>query len=176
MTAGRRERQLQKKREILDRALTALDSGGPADVRSQAELEAIFFHDHADLVRGLAEVLDRSGLVEAFQALARHLEEDAGPWLRRLERIEADPALRARRAGLDRDYLEVLSDHFRRLGAAGPQGERISELEAALALAALQGAQRLWVKGRGRPVLPVLVDEALAVVWPALYAHARRHG
>ncbi len=144
-------------------------------MRSQADLEAILFHDHADLVRGLAEVLDRAGLVEAFQALARHLEEDGGPWLRRLERIEADPALRARRAELDRDYLEVLSGHFRRWGAAGPQGERTSDLEATLALAALHGAQRLWVKGRGRPVLPVLVDEALAVLWPALYAHARRH-
>jgi len=28
----------------------------------------------------------------------------------------------------------------------------------------------------GRPVLPVLVQEALALLWPALYAHARRHG
>ena len=42
-------------------------------------------------------------------------------------------------------------------------------------LAALRGAERLWVRGGGRPVLPVLVQEALAVLWPALYGHARRH-
>ncbi|BDU73853.1 hypothetical protein [Mesoterricola silvestris] len=175
MAEGRRGRQIQKQRELLDRTLAALETGGPTDVRSFADLDAILFHDHADLVRGLAEVLDRSGLVDAFQALARHLEEDSGLWLRRLERLEADPALRARRAERDRDYLEVLGAHFRRWGAADPQGQRVSDLEATLALAAQRGAERLWVQGRGRPVLPVLVDEALAVLWPALYAHARRH-
>ena len=30
-------------------------------------------------------------------------------------------------------------------------------------------------RGGGRPLLPVLVQEALALLWPALYAHARRH-
>jgi len=137
--------------------------------------EALFFHDHAELVRGLGEAVERSGLAEALQALARHLEEDRDHWLRRLERIEADPALRARRAALDQDYLELFAAHFGRWGAAGPQGERIAQLEAALLLAALRGAERLWVRGGGRPVLPVLVQEALAVLWPALYGHARRH-
>jgi hypothetical protein len=31
------------------------------------------------------------------------------------------------------------------------------------------------VTSGGRPVLPVLVQEALALLWPALYGHARRH-
>ena len=136
---------------------------------------SLFFHDHADLVRGLGESLERAGLPEACQALARHLEEDRDHWLRRLERIEADPGLRARRAELDRDYLELLTAHFGRWGAAGPQGDRTAQLEACLLLAALRGAERLWVAGRGRPVLPVLMQEALALVWPALYGHARRH-
>ena len=137
--------------------------------------EAIFFHDHGDLVRGLGEALERSGLEQAFQSLARHLEEDRDPWLRRLERIEASPSLRAQRAVLDQDYQAVFAAHFRRWGAAGVQGERIAELEACLLLAALRGAERLWVQGHGRPVLPVLVQEALALLWPALYGHARRH-
>lgn len=178
MTGTRQERQLQKRRETLDRAMDLLEAGAPPGamhVRSQAELEAVFFHDHADLVRGMAEVLDRAGLVDAFQALARHQEEDRDAWLRRLGHLEAHPALRARRAELERDYQKALSAHFRRWGAAGTQGERICDLEATLALAALRGAERLWVEGRGRPVLPVLVQEALAVLWPALYAHARRH-
>jgi len=137
--------------------------------------ESVFFHDHADLVRGLAEALEGAGLAEACQALARHLEEDREHWLRRLERIAAEPALRARQAELDRDYLELFAGHFRRWGAAGSQGERVAELEASLTLAALRGAERLWVQGMGRPVLPVLVQEALAVLWPAIYGHARRH-
>lgn len=136
---------------------------------------SLFFHDHADLVRGLAEALEGSGLAEACQALARHLEEDREHWLRRLERIAAEPALRARRELLDRDYLEVFAGHFRRWGAAGSQGERVAELEACLTLAALRGAERLWVQGGGRPVLPVLIQEALAVLWPAIYGHARRY-
>ena len=65
-----------------------------------AGAEDLFFHDHADLVRGMAEALDRTGLEEACQAMARHLEQDRDHWLRRLERIEAEPALRAQRAVL----------------------------------------------------------------------------
>ena len=171
---GREERRLQKRREDLERAMDRLASGEPG-LLAPADLEALFFHDHAGLVAGLAEVLERKGLAEAFQAVARHLEEDRDHWLRRLERVEAEPALRARRAALDLDYQEVLASHFRQWGAAGPQGERLADLEAALALAALRGAERLWVKGGGRPVLPVLAQEALGLLWPALYAHARRH-
>lgn len=141
----------------------------------EAGAEDLYFHDHADLLDGLEESLERSGLVEACQALARHLEEDRDHWLRRLERIEADPGLRARRAELDRDYLRLFAAHFGRWGAAGSHGERTAELEACLLLAALRGAERLWLKGCGRPVLPVLVQEALALLWPALYGHARRH-
>jgi len=172
MAAPRQVRQLQKRRDALLRELEETREGS---VRAQAEREAVFFHDHADLVSGLAEVLGRTGLPEACQALAAHLEEERDLWLRRLERVEADPALRARRAELDRDYLGVLAAHFRRWGAAGTQGERIADLEAGLALAALRTAERLWVQGGGRPTLPVLVQEALAVLWPALYGHARRH-
>jgi hypothetical protein len=173
MAGRRQERQHQKHREALERALADAPSEG--SLRSAAELEAIHFHDHADLVRGMAEVLERKGLVDAFQALALHQEEDRDLWLRRLERLETDPALRDRRTVLDRDYRDALAAHFRRWGAAGPQGERIAELEAGLALAALRGAERLWVQGGGRPVLPVLVQEAVALLWPALYGHARRH-
>lgn len=172
MAAPRKERQAQKRREDLERALALLEAGGAG--LPLVELGAVLFHDHADLVRGLAEVLDRKGLPEAFQALACHLEEDRDLWLRRLARQEDEPALRALRAQLDRDYHDALAAHFRRWGAAGPQGERIADLEAGLALAALRGAERLWVQGGGRPVLPVLVQEALAVLWPALYGHARR--
>jgi len=168
MDSIRQERQQQKRREALERAMGRPDAG-----LAEADL---FFHDHADLVRGLAEALESAGLVEACQALARHLEEDREHWLRRLERVEAEPALRARRSELDRDYLDLLAAHFRRWGAAGVQAERLAEMEAALALAALRSAERLWVRGQGRPVLPVLVQEALALLWPALYAHARRHG
>ena len=166
MGGRRQERQEQQRREALERALAIPELGA----------EALFFHDHAGLVRGLGEAVERSGLAEALQALARHLEEDRDHWLRRLERIEADPALRGRRAALDQDYLDLFAAHFGRWGAAGPQGERIAQLEAALLLAALRGAERLWVRGGGRPVLPVLVQEAMALVWPALYAHARRYG
>ncbi len=165
MSGKREERQQQRWREALERAL-AHPEGGDA---------SLFLRDHPDLVRGLAESIDASGLAEACQALARHMEEDRDLWLRRLQRIEATPALRARRAELDLDYLELFAGHFRRWGAAGSQGERIAELEACLLLAALRGAERLWVKGGGRPVLPVLVQEALALLWPALYGHARRH-
>jgi AcrR family transcriptional regulator len=169
MRANRQERRLQKLREALERAI----AGAPGPVG--LETADLFFHDHQDLARGLGEALERAGLEEALQALARHLEEDREHWLRRLERIEAEPALRARRVELDQDYLELFAAHFRRWGAAGVQAERLAEIEAGLVLAALRGALRLWVRGQGRPVLPVLVQEALALLWPALYAHARRH-
>ena len=155
-----------------------LEAGAPLaglPALPSADPGAIFFHDHADLVRGLAEVLERQGLPEACQALALHLEDDRDLELRRLEAMEAEPALRARRAVLDQEYHAVLAAHFRRWGAAGTHGERQADLEAWLVLAALRGAERLWVRGHGRPVLPVLVQEALALLWPALYAHARRH-
>ena len=80
--AKRQDRQTQKRREILERALV---SGAPG-LLSQADLQATFFPDHADLVKGMAEVLERKGLVEAFQALACHMEEDRDLWLRRLDR------------------------------------------------------------------------------------------
>ncbi|HLO67095.1 MAG TPA: hypothetical protein VK188_08770 [Holophaga sp.] len=171
MAAPRRDRQAQKRRETLERALSA----APGSLLP-ADLEAAFFFDHADLLEGLREVLQRKGLVEAFDAYARHLEEERDLWLRRLARIEADPPLRALRAAKDEDFRAMLAAHFRSWGAAGIHGERVADLEAALALAALRNAERQWVLGNGRPVLPVLMQEALAVLWPALYAHARRHG
>jgi AcrR family transcriptional regulator len=175
MGGKRQERQHQRRREELERALDRLEHGdGHADL-APVRVDELFFHDHGDLVSGLAEVLERSGLAEAFQALARHLEEDREHWLRRLAAMAAEPALRARRQELDRDYQALLAAHFRRWGAAGIQGERTAELEAALTLAALRGAERLWLQGGGRPVLPVLVQEALALLWPSIYGHARRH-
>ena len=143
--------------------------------RSFADPESLFFHDHDQFLAGFAEVLERAGLVEACLTLARHLEEDRDHWLRRLALVEAQAGLRSRRAALDLDYLAVLSAHFRRWGAAGAQGERLAELEAACLFGAWQGALRLWVRGAGRPVLPVLTQEALGLLWPALYTHARRH-
>jgi AcrR family transcriptional regulator len=178
MAGKRQDRQVQKRRELLERTLDLLERGGSPEslgLQSPADLEAVLFHDHADLVSGLAEVLERKGLVEAFQAYACHLEEDRDLFLRRLALAEADAVLRGRRAVLEQEYREAFAAHFRRWGAAGPQGERLSSLEADLALAALRGAERLWVQGGGRPVLPVLAQEAVALVWPALYAHARRH-
>ena len=170
------ERQQQKRREALKQAMALLEGPPPeAGLITSAELEARFFHDHADLLAGLTEAMERQGLAEAFSAMARHLEEDREAWLRRLALLQAHPGLRARRAELEADYLRILAAHFGRWGAAGTQGERIAEHEAGLALAALRGAERLWVRGGGRPILPVLVQEALAVAWPALYGHARRH-
>lgn len=173
MRGNRLERQEQKRRETLERALAFLkeDQAGPGVQDVDATL---FFHDHAALVEGLAEVLEREGLLEACLALARHLEEDRDHWLRRLEQVETQPSLRSRRHELDREYVEVFAAHFRRWGAAGPQGERTARLEALLVLAALRGAEHLWLEGAGRPTLPVLMQEALALLWPALYAHARR--
>ena len=172
MGTNRRERQEQMRREALERAMGL---PGEASAPMPPATRDLFFHDHAALVAGLGEALEQAGLAEGCLALARHLEEDREHWLRRLARIQAEPALAARRAELDTDYREVLAGHFRRWGAAGVQGERVAELEADLALAALRGAERLWLRGQGRPVLPVLVQEALAVLWPALYGHARRH-
>ena len=167
----------------MDQVEKGVDAGSPELLaqpglisRSFADPESLFVHDHGDWVAGFGEVLEASGLVEACLALARHMEEDREHWLRRLALVESEPRLRARRAALDLDYLAVLAAHFRRWGAAGVQGERVADLEAACVQGALQGAQRLWIKGQGRPVLPVLVKEALGVLWPALYAHARRHG
>ena len=152
-----------------------MDGPGDPSAPVPVAVRELFFHDHADLVRGLGEALDRAGLAEACLALARHLEEDRDHWLRRLAHIRADPLLAARREELAGDYRALFTAHFRRWGAAGVQGERIARLEAELLLAALDGAVGLWLEGHGRPVLPVLVQESLGVVGPALYGHARRH-
>jgi hypothetical protein len=165
----RQERQRQRRREALERAMAGLEGGAEC-------LDAgPFFLDHGELVEGLREVLGRAGLLEASLALARHLEDDRDLWLRRLALLDQDPRLRARRAALEADYLEVLGGHFSRWSAGGPQGERAAAIEAGCALAALRGAERLWLQGQGRPLLPVLVEEALALLWPALYGHVRRH-
>ena len=152
--------------------LAAANAGRPGLSLPPADL---CFHDHADRVEGLKVLLEHSGLQEACMAMARHQEEDRDHWLRRLAWMEREPELRGRRAALEADYLEVLAGHFSRWGAAGPQGERSAALEAACVLGALRGAERLWLQGQGRPILPVLFQEALSLVWPALYSHARRH-
>ena len=182
----RAERQRLRRREALERVMDRVEAGedpGAPELllvsglatRALADPESLFFHDHGEWVAGLAEALERAGLAEACLAMARHREEDRDHWLRRLALVEAQPRLRARRALLDLDYLAVLGAHFRRWGAGGTQGERVADLEAACAFGAIQGAHRLWLQGGGSPVLPVLTQEALGVVWPALYAHARRY-
>jgi len=182
----RAERQRLRRREALERAMDRVEAGedpGSPELllasglttRAFADPESLFFHDHGEWVAGLAEATERSGLAEACLALARHREEDRQHWLRRLALVEAQPRLRARRAVLDLDYLAMLGAHFLRWGAGGVHGERVAELEAACLYGAIQGAHRLWLQGSGAPILPVLMQEALAVVWPALYAHARRH-
>jgi hypothetical protein len=187
MAGAKVDRQRLRRRQALERAMDAVASGalppwapelldqpGLAS-RAFADPESLFFHDHGEWVAGLGEAMERQGLAEACLAMARAMEEDRGHWLRRLALVEAEPRLRARRALLELDYLTLFSAHFRRWGAAGVQGERVAEFEAASLLGAIQGAQRLWLRGAGSPILPVLMNEALAVLWPALYGHARRY-
>lgn len=182
----RTERQRLRRREALERVMDRVEAGedpGAPELltasglatRSLADPESLFFHDHGEWVAGLAQALEQAGLAEACLAMARHREADRDHWLRRLALVEAQPRLRARRALLDLDYLAVFGAHFRRWGAGGVHGERVADLEAACLFGALEGAHRLWLRGGGSPILPVLIQEALAVVWPALYAHARRH-
>jgi hypothetical protein len=185
--SAKADRQSLRRRQALERAMDRveageLDAGAPELLdqpglasRAFADPESLFFHDHGAWVAGLGEALELSGLAEACLAMARHMQEDRDHWLRRLALVEAEPRLRARRAALDLDYLAVFGAHFRRWGAGGVHGERVADLEAACLLGALQGAQRLWVRNGGSPILPVLVQEALGVVWPALYVHARRY-
>lgn len=149
------------------RAVTELQGGPPP--------EDLFFPEHPETLALLGEMLERVGLQETCLALARHQEEDRDHWLRRLAFIEAEPSLQARRAVLDQGYLTLYTAHFQRWGAAGPAGERSAAFEAGSLLGALRAAERLWVAGNGRPPLPVLVQEALATLWPALYPHLRRH-
>lgn len=136
--------------------------------------EALFFHDHGALLESLGGVLASAGLREALVAMARYQQEDRDHWLRRLDLLAREARLRAQRDTLDQDYRALLEGHFRRWGAAGLAGERASAQQAALVWAAYREAERQWVAGNGRPVLPVLVDEALVLLWPALYPHLRR--
>ena len=67
MQGRRQERQLQKRREALERTLGFLETGTPGFletgtpetgmVRSPAELEPLFFHDHADMAMSRAEAV-----------------------------------------------------------------------------------------------------------------------
>lgn len=186
MSERRLERQRLQRRALLERAMDraaldgfeALASSDPATepgLRTLGSVEDLFFPEHGETVTLLGEMLERIGLLETCLALARHREEDRDHWLRRLAFIEAQPRLRIRREHLDQDLRDVYRTHFQRWGAAGPAGERSAAFEAAAVLGALREAERLWVAGNGRPALPVLVHEALSTVWPALYAHARRH-
>ena len=80
-----------------------------------------------------------------------------------------------RAAELEADYLACLAAHFRHWGAAGAMGERAAEFEAAALLGVLLRAEGFWLEGRGRPQLPVLLHEALVLLWPALYPHQKRN-
>jgi hypothetical protein len=175
MSERRQERQRQQRRLLLERAMDCAAADALERQEGQAPLADVFFPEHQETLALLGEMLERVGLQETCLALARHQEEDRDHWLRRLAFIEADPGLRARREVLDRDYLGLYTTHFQRWGAAGPAGERSAAFEAGSLLGALRTAERLWVAGQGRPPLPVLVQEALALLWPALYPHVRRH-
>ena len=189
--SGRRIERLQvQRRTLLARALEQAEREGlealvpEALARSEGlplrslgpEPEDLFFLDEDDLRSAFAAVLDHAGLLEAAMAWARYLQEDSDLWRRRLALTAREPRLRLRRLALDEAWRGMLADHFARWGAAGPAGERAADLEADLTFAALRGAERRWIEGGGRPQLPVLAHEALAQLWPALYAHARRHG
>ncbi|GLH71548.1 hypothetical protein GETHLI_00500 [Geothrix limicola] len=188
MKDRRQDRARTQRRVALARAvervesegLTALcsappDRGTGLNVRDfEAQPLNLLFLDEDDLRTWFSEALDAAGLVEAALGWARHLEEDSELWRRRLSLIGREARLRARRAELDEAWRALFREHFRRWGAASLAGERVASLEADLALAALRGAERLWVEGGGRPLLPILAQEALAAVWPALYAHARK--
>lgn len=189
--SGRRAERLQvQRRNLLARALDQAEREGlealapEALARSEGlplrslglEPEDLFFPDEDDLRAAFAAVLDHAGLIEAVMAWARHLQEEGDLWRRRLALTEREPRLRLRRLVLDEAWRGMLAAHFAQWGAAGPAGERAADLEAELALTALRGAERRWIEGGGRPQLLVLAHEALAQLWPALYAHARRHG
>lgn len=189
--SGRRSERLQvQRRNLLVRALEQAERDGlgvlvpEALARSEGlplrslgpEPEDLFFPDEDDLRSAFAAVLDHAGLLEAALAWARHLQEEGDLWRRRLALVGREPRLRLRRLVLDEAWRDMLVRHFARWGAAGPAGERVAALEAELTLAALRGVERRWVEGNGRPQLPVLAHEALAQLWPALYAHARRNG
>ncbi len=188
MSERRLERQRLQRRALLERvmdraALEGFDALDPGELahelggglRSPGRVEDLFFPEHGETLTLLGEMLERVGLLETCLALARHQQEEQEHWLRRLAFIENQPRLQAHRLRLERDLQAVLAAHFERWGAAGPLGERTASFEAACVLSALREAERLWVAGNGRPALPVLVHEALSVLWPALYAHARRH-
>lgn len=188
MSGRRRQREEGQRRALLMRALALAEEGGlaaalPGEVarlegfplRSLGpDPEDLFFPDETDLRTGFGEILAQAGLLEAALAWAHHLEEEGELWRRRLALQHREPRLRVRRGVLDEAWGAMLEAHFLRWGAAGPAGERAGRLEAALVLAALRGAEGLWWQGNGRPRLPVLVQEALALLWPALYAHARK--
>lgn len=188
MTDRRQERLRSQRRNLLLRALERAEAGGleglvPAElVRAEGfplrglgpDPEDLFFPEEADLREGFAQVLAQAGLLEAALAWARHLQEEEGLWRRRLELCAREPRLARRRTALDEGWRDLLREHFQRYGAPGPAGERVAALEAGLVLAALRGAERLWAEGGGRPLLPVLVHEALALLWSALYVHARK--
>ncbi|HJV48851.1 MAG TPA: hypothetical protein VJ549_06220 [Geothrix sp.] len=188
MKDRRQDRARTQRRVALARALERAESEGlgalVAELPDRAtglnarDLEAqpldLLFLDEDDLRIWFFEALDAAGLLEAALGWARHLEEESDLWRRRLRLNHLEPRLRARRAELDEAWRAQLREHFRRWGAAGVAGERVACLEADLALAALRSAERLWMEGGGRPLLPILVQEALATAWPALYAHARK--
>ncbi len=189
MTDRRRERQRQQQREALERALGVVEREG-LDALSLPDLgeavsqrallarlpdpEALFFQDHPELMEGLQEALSQRHVHDALLAYAEHLEGDRDLWLRRLEAIHREPRLRARQAQASDDLRRVLGAHFQRWGAADPAGRRATELEAWAVAGVLEGALDLWRLGSGRPTLPVLVHEALTLLWPALYPHQRR--
>jgi MftR C-terminal domain len=185
------ERQRQQQRQLLERIMDRMDIWGLEAMTTQelsrevgsdlrllgrlAQPEDVFFPEHGELYESISEMLEHAGLAEACMALARLQEEERDHWIRRLKVIESHPRLRARRMELDREFQDLFTTHFRHYGAPGVAGDRSAEFEAAALLGALRAAERMWLEGNGRPVLPVLVHEALALLWPALYPHQRKH-
>jgi len=192
MSERRQDRQRLQQRALLERVMDRMDIWGAEAMSTQdlarevrydlrllgrlAQPEDVFFPEHGEILESLTEMLDRAGLGEACLSLARLQEEEREHWLRRLSVIHAHPRLRARRMELDQEYQDLFAAHFRRYSAAGPAGERSAEFEAAAIMAVFRRAERLWLDGGGRPVLPVLVHEGLSLLWPALYPHQRKRG
>jgi len=183
MSERRLERQRLQRRLLLERAMERVlaedaERGREAGLATGSKgplPEDVFFPEHGETLELLGRMLDRVGLLETCLALARHQEEDRDHWLRRLAFIEAQPRLRLQRAKLDQELAACFAGHFRRWGAAGPAGERGAAFEAAALLGVLREAERQWLAGEGRPALTVLVQEALGLLWPALYPHLRKH-
>lgn len=162
----------------LDRALASLASEPASDDVgvSTENLDAprtLILNALASLDEAFDAALATLGLAEACMALARHLESDAARWQRLLQAVVSDPTLQAARNRHQQVRLNALIRHFETWEAATPEGQRAARFQAAWVVATLQTLEDTWVRQHGRPILPVLMHEGLALLWPALYQRVR---